>query len=342
MRKKEILRLLILIGFISVIGCNDKDNFFEDINQGGDSVIIIPPVNGGIIDTPVTPPVVTPPPVVDPPVVVPPPVVDPPVVVPPPVVDPPVVIPPPVVDPPVVVPPPVIPPPVITPPPVTVPSAKKQEVKTVSITNSVARTSIQQYLAYTPKGYDANDKTKKWPLVIFLHGSGERGTDINRVKTNGFPKLCMNNDTDYQFVMISPQLTPNIDWNTWHLQAFFQEVVSLYNIDPSRIILTGLSLGGGGTWLWANDNPQNFAAIVPVCGWGAPSQACKLKNVAVWAFHGDKDTTVPTSSSVAMIDALKACGANPTLTLYPGVGHDSWSRTYSNPEVVNWIMKQKK
>ncbi len=220
----------------------------------------------------------------------------------------------------------------------TPPAPKKQIEETLS----TPLNSIKQYLAYTPKGYKEKS-TNKWPLVIFLHGSGEKGTEIAKVKVNGLPRYAEAIATDYPFIMISPQLLNNVgDWNTNDLDKLLEEILTKYNVDLNRIVVTGLSLGGGGAWAWATNSPQHFAAALPICGWGTPTKACQMKNVAVWAFHGDADYTVGISGSTNMVEALQRCGASPKYTIYQGVGHDSWTRTYTNPEVIDWIIAQKK
>lgn len=203
---------------------------------------------------------------------------------------------------------------------------EKQIVKTVSA----------KYLFYLPKDY-GKDPAQKWPLMIFLHGSGESGDDLEKVKMHGPPKLIAGGK-DMPFVVVSPQ-SPGGGWNTEVLNAMLDEVLKKATIDEDRIYLTGLSMGGFGTWQWALDNPMRFAAIAPICGGGTPYRARRIKDVPVWVFHGAKDPTVPIKASEEMVDALKKAGAAEVkFTVYPDAGHDSWTATYDNPELYTWFL----
>ena len=197
------------------------------------------------------------------------------------------------------------------------------------------------YLLFLPEDYGKEDK--KWPVIVFLHGAGECGTDLNVVKKHGPPKI-VETKKDFPFIVVSPQ-APNFKtaWNVETLNALLEEVLSKYKVDTDRVYLTGLSMGGGGTWMWALASPERFAAIVPICGYkNDPTEAAKLKNMPVWAFHGDKDKAVPLSKSEVMVKALKDVGGNVKLTVYPGVGHDSWTETYNNPDLYRWLLEQKR
>ncbi len=194
-----------------------------------------------------------------------------------------------------------------------------------------------RYWLYLPKGYEKSDKA--WPLLIFLHGAGETGTDLKRVKKHGPPKLA--DKKNFPFVIISPQ-TPRRGWNAAHLDALLDDALKQYKVDVSRVYLTGLSMGGFGTWSWAAKSPERFAAIVPICGGGRPDTAKKIKDLPTWVFHGGKDRVVPARYSENMVKALKKVGGNPKITIYPNAGHDSWTETYSNPELYKWLLKQKR
>jgi len=201
---------------------------------------------------------------------------------------------------------------------------------------------IKQYLVFTPQGYDPKS-AREWPLVFFLHGAGEKGNDITKVKRSAFPQLAISDGTDFPFIMISPQLAMEAGyWSPDELDVLFSEIVDTYKVDRSRVIVTGMSLGGNGTWDWAAHSPQYFAAALPICGWGNPSNACRMKGTEIWAFHGDSDLIVNITGTKNMISALRSCGLNPAFTIYPGVGHDSWTRTYNNPDVIKWMMAQRK
>ena len=194
------------------------------------------------------------------------------------------------------------------------------------------------YLLFLPKGHQETS-VEKWPLILFLHGAGERGDDLELVKKHGIPKIVEKNP-DFPFIAVSPQC-PEGSWWTSELRvlnALLDEIIEKYSVDTKRIYLTGLSMGGFGTWSLATMQPERFAAIAPICGGGEPRWAARsLKDVPVWVFHGAKDTVVPPKRSEEMVEALKAQGGDVQFTLYPDAGHDSWTETYDNPELYEWF-----
>jgi predicted peptidase len=195
------------------------------------------------------------------------------------------------------------------------------------------------YLLYLPAGYD-NDK-KDWPLLVFLHGSGERGDDLEKVKVHGPPKLIAEGKP-LPFIVVSPQ-APRRRWDPATLNAFLDDLIAKYRVDKDRIYLTGLSMGGAGTWALAGAYPERFAAIVPICGGGDPADAPKLKDIPVWVFHGAKDEAVPVSRSEEMVKALREAGATTVeFTVYPDAEHDSWTETYVNPKLYEWLLQQRR
>jgi predicted peptidase len=192
------------------------------------------------------------------------------------------------------------------------------------------------YLLYLPEGYDKNGKS--WPLLLFLHGAGESGNDLAKIKKHGPPKL-IEAGKDFPFIVVSPQ-SERFGWDPQTLNALLDDIVAHYKVDQDRIYVTGLSMGGFGTWALAAAHPDRFAAIVPICGGGNRSDARRLKDLPIWVFHGAKDKTVPPSRSESMVKALKAAGAPEVrFTLYPEAGHDSWTETYDNPEVYQWLLQ---
>ena len=192
------------------------------------------------------------------------------------------------------------------------------------------------YLAYLPSSYD-KDTAKKWPLVIFLHGSGERGSQVNLVRKNGLPfELDRRGDTPY--VMIAPQCPSNERWNVQVLDALLTDLLKTYRIDEKRVIITGLSLGGYGSWAWSCEHPERFAGVIPVCGGIEPAKTVSLKGMPIWAFHGDKDKSVPIERGQLAAEAAKKNGADVKFTVYPGVGHNSWEKAYAEPELEAWIL----
>ena len=196
-----------------------------------------------------------------------------------------------------------------------------------------------KYLLYLPAGYEKADKA--WPLLMFLHGSGESGDDLAKVKAHGPPKLIENKTLDFPCIVVSPQ-SPGRGWNADILAALLDDLAAKYRVDKDRIYLTGLSMGGFGTWSLAAAYPTRFAAIVPICGGGNPADAAKLKDLPIWVFHGAQDRTVSVDSSERMVKALKALGSEVKFTIYPDAGHDSWTATYENPELYQWLFAQRR
>jgi len=196
------------------------------------------------------------------------------------------------------------------------------------------------YLSYVPDGY-GKDRSQTWPLLLFLHGVGERGSDLELVKINGPPKL-IEAGKKFPFVVISPQCPQDTGWEPPALEALIDSIQRRYRIDSARIYVTGLSMGGFGTWELAERHPERYAAVIPICGKGDTSRADRLRNLPVWAFHGAQDDVVPLSGSKDMIDAIKAAGGNPRFTVYPQAGHDSWTETYANDEIYSWLLQQRR
>ena len=196
------------------------------------------------------------------------------------------------------------------------------------------------YLLYLPRDYSGNSGDR-WPLILFLHGAGERGNDLERVKTQGLPKM-LELWRQFPFIVASPQCPPRMSWSTPLLSALMSEVESRYLVDADRIYVTGMSMGGYATWSLALEYPDRFAAIAPVCGGGDPSMACRIMHLPVWAFHGARDYVVPLEETLDMVEALKECGGNVKVTIYPEAEHDSWTQTYDNPELYQWLLHQKR
>lgn len=196
-----------------------------------------------------------------------------------------------------------------------------------------------EYLRYLPDGYD--EPGKQWPLLVFLHGAGERGHEIEAVKRHGIPKE-IEAGRKLPCVVVSPQCPPGERWNVYAVEVFIERMAREYRIDPNRVYLTGLSQGAFGVWSVALRHPERYAAIIAVCGGGESRYAAALKNLPVWAFHGDQDKVVAIQRSQEMIDAIKAAGGNPRFTVYPGVGHDSWTATFANPAVYDWLLAQRR
>lgn len=195
-----------------------------------------------------------------------------------------------------------------------------------------------QYLLYLPDNYGAQ---KRWPLVLFLHGSGERGDRIDRVKKHGPPKLVAAGER-FPFILVSPQCPMDHRWDVRQLGSLLNQLEAKYKVDRDRIYVTGLSMGATGTWALIASDPDRFAAIAPVCGRGDPETTKSFATTPTWVFHGAKDPTVPISESQRMVDALKVAGGKPKFTVYPNAKHDSWTAAYSSSEFYDWLLSQKR
>lgn len=196
------------------------------------------------------------------------------------------------------------------------------------------------YLLYLPEDY-AKDPAKKWPLILFLHGAGERGSDLEKVKKHGPPKLIAKGK-QFPFIIVSPQCPDGKWWSTDESFLLLDEIQEKYRVDKHKTYLTGLSMGGFATWSMAGSQPERFAAIAPVCGGGEPILAGRMKEIPIWAFHGAKDSVVPLERSQEMIDAVRKMGNDAKFTIYPEADHDSWTETYNNPELFEWFLKHER
>jgi predicted peptidase len=199
------------------------------------------------------------------------------------------------------------------------------------------------YLLFLPAGY-GTDAAKRWPLILFLHGAGERGTNIWQVAKHGPPKIDTTAN-NFPFIVVSPQCPEGKIWSNDLLLALLDEIENQYAVDLHRVYLTGLSMGGFGTWSLGLSHPEKFAAIAPICGGGefiTPLLADKtqLATLPVWAFHGAKDPVVPLEESERMVNLLKKSGVREVkFTVYPEAQHDCWTQTYSNPELFDWFLQ---
>lgn len=197
------------------------------------------------------------------------------------------------------------------------------------------------YLLYLPKDYDPATKKQ---MILFLHGRGESYGPLSLVAKWGPPRFAARGD-DLPYVLVSPQCPKDDSWNKPTQQKrvleLLDHIVKTYSIDEDHVCLTGLSMGGYGSWRMAADHPRRFSAVVPVCGGGDPADAEKLKDVPIWVFHGDQDRAVPFQRSVDMVEAIKKAGGDKIrFTSLEHVGHNCWSATYATPELFEWIRKQ--
>lgn len=206
----------------------------------------------------------------------------------------------------------------------------------------VSKTASLDYLIAMPKGYDPDGDPA--PLLLFLHGAGERGDDLDKIKLHGPPKM-IENGHDFPAIVVSPQC-PVGTWWTDHvelLSALLDKLEEQHNIDKDRVYVTGLSMGGYGTFALAAHQPERFAAAVPICGGGSWLEARKLTRLPAWVFHGDADTVIPADESRHMVKYMNArAGEHAKLTIYPGVGHNSWDKAYSDKAMWAWLFEQER
>lgn len=196
-----------------------------------------------------------------------------------------------------------------------------------------------EYLLYLPADYDP---LQKYPFMLFLHGRGESDGPLSLVKKWGPPRL-VDEGRQMPYIIASPQCPPRPV--SWRQQGEQLKLISLlshleknYSIDQGRMYLTGLSMGGYGSWRLAADHPGKFAAVAPICGKGDPRDGPKLKDLPIWAWHGSDDKAVPPSGSIDMVEAIRASGGEKIiLTTLEGVGHNSWSAAYACPDLYSWF-----
>ena len=181
--------------------------------------------------------------------------------------------------------------------------------------------------------------TKKYPLIFFLHGAGNRGDKLSDVIGNPFYKIIGKHD-EFNFITVAPQCNKDTWFDMFtELIDFCKYIADSEFVDLNHFYGMGASMGGYGIWQLAMSCPECFAAIVPICGGGMYWNAARLKNVPIWAFHGDSDPVVDKTESVKMVEAVKACGGSAKLKIYENCGHDAWSETYGNTEVYAWLLK---
>jgi predicted peptidase len=242
-------------------------------------------------------------------------------------------------------------------------AAKAFEEKSIRYTGGEYKDEEFKYRLLSPAKVEAG---KKYPLVVFLHGAGERGDD-NVAQLQYFPEMMAKAEyhEKYPCFIIAPQCREGKSWSGFGrrrnnagntasdanepsdqlkvVMQILEKTIKENPVDTSRLYLTGLSMGGYGSWDWATREPARFAAVVPICGGGDDSKADRLVKLPIWAVHGDKDEAVPVERTRTMIAAIKKAGGNPKYTELAGVGHNSWTPAYNDPDgVVKWMFEQKK
>lgn len=204
------------------------------------------------------------------------------------------------------------------------------------------------YLLYTPDAYEA-DTARLWPFILFLHGSGERGQDVELVRLHGVPRT-IDKRPDFPAIVLSPQCPLDERWSQQanKLLTLLNTVLKGLRVDHSRVYLTGLSMGGEGSWHFGSLHPERFAAVLPICGRmppqteGFPEKACALKDVPVWVFHGAKDDRAPVDHSKTLAKVLEDCGGNVQLTVFPDGDHFIWDHVYEDEATWNWLFGQRR
>ena len=194
-------------------------------------------------------------------------------------------------------------------------------------------------LIHLPDGYEKDQR--RWPLILFLHGSGERGTDLNRLQVQG-PQGYINKGHSLPFIVVTPLCPADEWWDARRLARLLDQIEAAYRVDPKRIYVTGLSMGGFGSFDFAATYPDRVAAIAPLSGGEDPDLAQRLRKMPAWIFHGADDDVVPTRLSVDLAHAMQKLGAPVKLTIYPGVGHGDWDVTYRNPALYSWFLAHSK
>lgn len=232
---------------------------------------------------------------------------------------------------------------------------------TLSVETTLSRQVGYRYLLFPPTDYHSAPD-RRWPLLLFLHGAGERGDDIKKLAKHGPPKLLHGdrlNEAEknaaalvaQNFLVLAPQCPAGKTWDEDALLVLIDEAVRSLRVDPARVYVTGISMGGYGTWSLLARAPERFAAMAPICGGGRTiefivagmTQRALFRPVGVWAFHGGKDPTVPLDESERMIAACRRAGMRDLkLTVYPEAEHDSWTETYANAELYTWLLAQKR
>lgn len=225
----------------------------------------------------------------------------------------------------------------------------KHEQEAKSFKRTVIVEEKLDYFLFLPTGYHSQ-RTAGWPLILFLHGSGERGTNLSLIKKHS-PLKHFENHGDFPFILVSPQCPEDKVWDVSSLIGLLDEVIAQQDVDVSRIYLTGLSMGGYGAWSLGLAHPERFAAIAPICGGGeiisillaGQSKREALQSTPMWVFHGAKDPVVPLEESQRMVDVMKRVGVKDIqFTIYPEAEHDSWTETYGNPKLFEWFLQQQR
>jgi len=199
--------------------------------------------------------------------------------------------------------------------------------------------ATMDYLIYLPEEYDAvGEASTEWPVLFFLHGIVQSGNDLRMLPKYG-PAQQIEAGRDFPFIVITPQISA-WSWNVEATVAFIEHCIETYRIDPSRVYLSGISLGGRAVWSVAAARPDLFAAIAPVSGWGKEEEAEATAQIPAWIFHGEKDPLIWPSAAEKMHAAREAAGGNAELTIIPGAGHTIWDDVFAEDDLYEWFLGQ--
>jgi predicted peptidase len=217
----------------------------------------------------------------------------------------------------------------------------KMPVNNYSLHIEVPERKRIHYQLFLPHEYEASDN--KYPLIVFLHGIRKRGDDITLLNDYGLTWIA-ERKKDFPFIIVTPQCPADSNWTleSDSVIAVTEEIVSTYRVALENIYLTGFSMGGRGAWDLAAKCPELFAAAVPISGWFEVEKAHLLKDMPIWAFHGEEDDVVPPSGSEDMVNALRSLGSNIRYTSYPGLRHFVMDETYGNPALYEWLLTHRR
>ncbi len=218
--------------------------------------------------------------------------------------------------------------------------------------------ALSRYQVYVPHSYDP---ASSWPVILFLHGAGERGADGLIQTEVGLGPAIRRFPERYPAIVVFPQAPKDSLWQGASAQmamAALEQTIREYSADVRRLYLTGLSMGGHGSWYLSYHHPDRFAAVAPICGWVAGYEflqpvlpdvhkphaavAARLGTTPVWIFHGESDGVVPVAESRAMFEALHATGGHVKYSELPGTGHNSWDAAYASPSFASWLFEQRR
>jgi predicted peptidase len=223
--------------------------------------------------------------------------------------------------------------------PVSAPAGEAGRQVARTLDTRIEREFTGDYLIYLPADYDSS---VRWPLLLFLHGAGERGDNVSNVAFHGPPKLIREATMEMPFIVVSPQVPEDRIWSVRFLDALLEEIARTHSVDEDRVYVTGLSMGGYGTWELAMEFPHRFAAIAPISGGGTMPGACTLRHLPIWAFHGALDEVVRPWHTEDFVERLRQCDGHIRYTRYEDAGHDAWTRTYADPAFYEWLLSHRR